>query len=116
MRRDGQTFTGWGGRRRTPTATYGFTTLAPGSAKRRATAVLRYHRVRAGLLHRLFTRAYLPDAALDADALLSAVDPRRRATLLCNAESGSGRTQYLFDIHLQGLNETVFLAYGDDRR
>ena len=67
-------------------------------------------------MDRLFTRAYLPGADLDADPLLSAVDTGRRASLLCIAESDSGRTHYRFDIHLQGPNETVFLAYGDDRR
>jgi protocatechuate 3,4-dioxygenase alpha subunit len=116
LRRDAQTFTGWGRAATDADGHYGFTTLAPGSATAGRPPFFAITVFARGLLHRLFTRAYLPDAALDADPLLSAVDPRRRATLLCNAESGSGRTQYLFDIHLQGLNETVFLAYGDDRR
>ncbi|MGA9357460.1 MAG: protocatechuate 3,4-dioxygenase subunit alpha, partial [Mycobacterium sp.] len=69
-----------------------------------------------GLLNRLFTRAYLPDGDLDADPLLAEVDAGRRPTLLCAAESVSGRTGYRFDIHLQGSNETVFLTYRDDPR
>jgi protocatechuate 3,4-dioxygenase alpha subunit len=116
LRRDGQTFTGWGRAATDADGRYGFTTLAPGSAGAgRPTffAIIVFAR---GLLHRLFTRAYLPGSALDADPLLSAVDPKRRATLLCSTETDSGRTQYRFDIHLQGPNETVFLAYGDDRR
>jgi protocatechuate 3,4-dioxygenase, alpha subunit len=67
-------------------------------------------------LNRLFTRAYLPDGDLDADLLLAAVDAGRRATLVCVAESASGRPGYRFDIHLQGPNETVFLTYRDDGR
>ena len=67
-----------------------------------------------GLLDRLFTRAYLPHGDPNADPLLATVEAGRRATLLCVAESG--RAAYRFDIHLQGPNETVFLAYRDDRR
>ena len=66
-----------------------------------------------GLLNRLFTRAYLPDGDLGTDPLLASVDAGRRATLVCVAESASGRPIYRFDIHLQGPKETVFLAYRD---
>ena len=69
-----------------------------------------------GLLHRLFTRAYLPGVDLGSDPLLSGVDPDRRATLFCVAESGSGRNGYRFDIRLQGPQETVFLAHRDGAR
>jgi protocatechuate 3,4-dioxygenase alpha subunit len=69
-----------------------------------------------GLLNHLFTRAYLPDVDVSADPLLATLDAARRASLLCVAESGSGGHGYRFDIHLQGPNETVFLAYRDDRR
>jgi protocatechuate 3,4-dioxygenase, alpha subunit len=113
LRRDWQTFTGWGRAATDADGHYGFTTLPPASAGAPFFAITVFAR---GLLHRLFTRAYLPDGVLDSDPLLSTVDPRRRATLLCSTESDSGRTQYRFDIHLQGPNETVFLAYGDDRR
>jgi protocatechuate 3,4-dioxygenase, alpha subunit len=113
LRRDGQTFTGWGRAATDADGHYGFTTLAPGSTGAPFFAITVFAR---GLLHRLFTRAYLPDGALDADPLLSTVDPARRNSLLCVTETHSGRTQYRFDIHLQGRNETVFLAYGDERR
>lgn len=69
-----------------------------------------------GLLHRLFTRAYLPSPDLDDDQLLARVDLLRRATLLCVDENDSGRVGYRFDIHLQGRSETVFLTYRDDMR
>lgn len=67
-----------------------------------------------GLLNRLFTRAYLPGADPDADPLLAAVPAERLETLLCVAENDGAA--YRFDIHLQGLAETVFLAYRADAR
>ena len=65
-----------------------------------------------GLLDRLFTRAYLPAEsqqadALDGDPLLSALPEDRRSTLLARRDD----TGYVFDVMLQGEDETVFLAY-----
>jgi protocatechuate 3,4-dioxygenase alpha subunit len=58
-----------------------------------------------GLLKRVATRFYFPDAA--ADVVLDGIEPGRRATLLASAEpDGSLR----FDIRLQGDAETVFFA------
>jgi protocatechuate 3,4-dioxygenase alpha subunit len=61
-----------------------------------------------GLLHRVPTRIYFGDEpeANDADPLLSALDPERRATLVATPEDGG----YRFDIHLQGDHETVFFG------
>jgi protocatechuate 3,4-dioxygenase alpha subunit len=116
LRRDGPGFTGWG-RAATDTAGhYAFTTLAPGPASDGRPPFFAIVVFARGLLNRLFTRAYLPDGDLDADPLLSTVDAGRRASLLCVAESDSGGTDYRFDIHLQGPNETVFLVYRDDGR
>jgi len=116
--RDGAMFLGFTGFGRAATDAdghYGFTTQTPGSVAWRPPffAITVFAR---GLLNRLFTRAYLPDGDLDADPLLAAVDSGRRATLVCVAESASGRPGYRFDIHLQGPNETVFLTYRDDGR
>jgi protocatechuate 3,4-dioxygenase alpha subunit len=60
-----------------------------------------------GVLKRLATRVYFPDetAANDADPVLSAVAPERRATLVA-AEDGGGGLR--FDVRLQGEGETVF--------
>ena len=116
LRRDGATgFTGFGRATTDADGHYVFTTVIPGSAGERPPffAIIVFAR---GLLNRLFTRAYLPDGDLDADPLLVTVDAARRATLVCIAESDSGQPGYRFDIHLQGPNETVFLAYRDDRR
>lgn len=63
-----------------------------------------------GLLHHLFTRAYLvgADDPAPADPLLDRIDPARRETLLARAD---GPASHRFDLHLQGDRETVFLEY-----
>ncbi|MGZ4509778.1 MAG: protocatechuate 3,4-dioxygenase subunit alpha [Mycobacterium sp.] len=112
--RDGAAFTGWGRCATDAGGRYGFTTVAPGSAGGGRPPFFAVTVFARGLLNRLFTRAYLPGADPDADPLLGAVDPVRRAGLFCVAESDG--TAYRFDIHLQGPDETVFLAYRDDGR
>jgi protocatechuate 3,4-dioxygenase alpha subunit len=61
-----------------------------------------------GLLHHLYTRAYLPGRP--DDALLSGLPAERRATLLATEERPA---VYRFDITLQGGTdkETVFLEF-----
>jgi protocatechuate 3,4-dioxygenase, alpha subunit len=110
LRRDGAAaFTGWGRCATDAAGHYSFSTLTPGATAGRAAffGIVVFAR---GLLNRLFTRAYLPGSDVHADALLSALDASRRQTLICAAENGG----YRFDIHLQGANETVFLAYRGD--
>lgn len=102
-------FTGWGRCATDGAGRYGFTTLTPGSVIEGRPPFFALTVFARGLLHRLFTRAYLPGADPDADPLLSAVPGERVSTLLCIAEN-DGRA-YRFDIHLQGPAETVFLAY-----
>lgn len=65
-----------------------------------------------GLLHHLFTRAYLigEHDRVPVDPLLDRIDPERRETLLARAD---GPDSYRFDIRLQGDRETVFLQYAD---
>ncbi|OBH02150.1 MULTISPECIES: protocatechuate 3,4-dioxygenase subunit alpha [unclassified Mycobacterium] len=100
LRRDDTAFTGWGRCATDAAGYYGFTTVAPGSDRGRAPffAIAVFAR---GLLDRLFTRAYLPHDAVNADPAL--------APLVCIPESGGAA--YRFDIHLQGPDETVFLEY-----
>jgi protocatechuate 3,4-dioxygenase alpha subunit len=98
LHRDGTTFTGFG---RAPTdddGQYSFTTVEPGA---RFFAITVFAR---GLLDRLFTRCYLPGAA---DALLDGLAPERRLTLQAERDE----TGLVFDIHLQGERETVFLTF-----
>jgi protocatechuate 3,4-dioxygenase alpha subunit len=111
LRRDGWTFTGWGRAATDADGRYGFTTVLPGAPIPGRPAFFAVTVFARGLMHRLFTRAYLPDVDASADPLLSAVGSRRVHTLLCVAESSSEQTRYRFDIHLQGPHETVFLAY-----
>ncbi|MFG1797675.1 protocatechuate 3,4-dioxygenase subunit alpha [Nocardia sp. NPDC049149] len=59
-----------------------------------------------GLLHRVVTRVYFPEHAdrHRVDPVLATVPPARRGTLIA-ARVGDG---YVFDVHLQGADETVF--------
>jgi protocatechuate 3,4-dioxygenase alpha subunit len=63
-----------------------------------------------GLLDRVVTRVYFPDEgqANEADPVLASIgDPARAATLIAARDPGApGRL--IFDIHLQGDQETVF--------
>ena len=99
LRRDGHTFTGWGRASTDRAGHYSFTTVTPGAPYFAITVFAR------GLLNRLFTRVYLPDAA--DDTFLASVDPDRRSTLRATRDE----TGYVFDVRLQGEGETVFLAY-----
>lgn len=58
-----------------------------------------------GLLDRVVTRVYLPDAGAD-DPVLASLDAARRGTLVAEP-AGDG---YRFDIRLQGEGETVFFS------
>jgi protocatechuate 3,4-dioxygenase, alpha subunit len=109
LRRADDAFTGWGRCATDAAGSYGFTTVLPG-APAGAAAFFAIAIFARGLLHRLFTRAYLPGAGLAADRLLSDVDAARRQTLICMDENDG----YRFDIHLQGPSETVFLGYRSD--
>ncbi|MEU6121214.1 protocatechuate 3,4-dioxygenase subunit alpha [Streptomyces sp. NPDC047123] len=102
--RDGVAFTGFG---RVPTDADGHwavRTLPPGGVSYVSLAVFAR-----GLLHHLYTRAYLVDEP--GDPLLAGLDAERRATLVARSEAP--RT-YRFDVHLQGADETVFLEFPAD--
>lgn len=124
LRRDGFTFTGFGRASTTRAGHYDFSTLLPGPTEPGAAPFFAVTVFARGLLHRLFTRAYLPaDApgasaeALATDRLLASVEESRRTTLVATADAptpasaASGVLGLRFDIHLQGGSETVFLAY-----
>ncbi|VFA90654.1 Protocatechuate 3,4-dioxygenase alpha chain [Nocardia farcinica] len=108
--RDGWTFTGFGRAAVDDTGHYSFTTVPPGGTEPGRAPFFALTVFARGLLHRLFTRAYLPlDArAVAADPLLSTVPADRRATLIARPDPHG----YVFDIRLQGPGETVFLDYG----
>lgn len=115
LRRDGHTFTGWGRAATDDDGHYTFSTRAPGATKAGAPAFFALVVFARGLLHKLHTRAYLPDdaAALAADPVLAALPEPRRRTLIAEREAdGSVR----FDLRLQGTEETVFLDFGGPGR
>lgn len=112
----GAAFTGFGRSATDADGRFKFTTVTPGSTSSGRPSFFAITVFARGLLHRLFTRAYLPDADPGSDPLLSTVDSERRTTLLCVAESDSGHDGYRFDIRLQGPRETVFLAHLDGPR
>lgn len=101
--RDGLTFTGFGRVATEPDGHYVLRTLPPGGVPYLSVCVFAR-----GLLHHLFTRIYLPRVDQDSDALLAALEPERRRTLI--AEATADRV-YRFDIRLQGERETVFLDF-----
>jgi protocatechuate 3,4-dioxygenase, alpha subunit len=110
LRRAGLVFSGWGRCAVDPAGRYSFTTIEPGPVAEGAAPFFAFVVFARGLLDRLFTRAYLPEAtdALAADPLLASLDDDRRRTLLAVREpDGSLR----FDIRLQGDGETGFLAF-----
>jgi protocatechuate 3,4-dioxygenase alpha subunit len=103
LRRDGWTFTGWGRASTDRLGHYSFTTVTPGAPFFAVTVFAR------GLLDRLFTRAYLPEAS--DDPFLATVEADRRTTLVATRDETGPSQGYVFDVHLQGERETVFLTY-----
>lgn len=104
--RDGHTFTGFARVATDADGSYTLHTVPPGGAPYLAVCVFAR-----GLLHHLFTRAYLPDLLgpdAGAEPLLASLPPDRRATLLAHP---TGPRAYRFDVRLQGEKETVFLDH-----
>ncbi len=61
------------------------------------------------MLRHLTTRIYFADEPANAaDPILALVPADRRATLMAERRDGDGRPIYVFDIRLQGEQETVF--------
>jgi protocatechuate 3,4-dioxygenase alpha subunit len=109
LRRAGNPFTGWGRSTTDRSGRFWFSTLEPGGSSGTPAPFFAVSVFARGLLHGLFTRAYLPGdvSALTADPLLNKVRPERRSALLCRRERDGLR----FDIHLQGPRESVFLQF-----
>lgn len=105
-------FSGFG---RIPTDGIGcfrFATIKPGQAPGPKGTLQAPHLVVSvfarGLLRRLVTRVYFPGEPANADDFaLSLVPPGRRATLIAHAIPGR-EGALVWDIHLQGPEETVF--------
>ena len=62
-----------------------------------------------GLLKRLTTRIYFSDEVSNSsDQVLNTVPSARRKTLIADTKPGSREPVYVFDVVLQGEDETVF--------
>jgi protocatechuate 3,4-dioxygenase alpha subunit len=109
--RDGWTFTGFGRMPVDDTGHYSFTTVRPGPGPDGGPAFFAIAVLARGLLHRLLTRAYLSldDAVAAGDPVLTSVPEDRRHTLVVREDEHG----FVFDIRLQGKDETVFLAHRD---
>jgi len=108
LRRDGDTFTGWGRAATDDAGHFSFTTVEPGPADDGSAPFFAMTILARGVLNRLFTRIYVPGTAgLATDALLTSVPEDRRGTLIARRD----RDGLVFDVILQGERETVFLRY-----
>jgi protocatechuate 3,4-dioxygenase alpha subunit len=105
LHRDGWTFSGFGRAQTDGDGHYRFTTVEPGPTEPGRPAFFAVTVFARGLLDRLFTRAYLPGPG--PDPLLDGLSPERRATLLTTRDEQG----LVFDIRLQGEDETVFLSF-----
>lgn len=104
LHRDGRIFTGFGRAATDDAGHYMLRTLPPGGVPYISACVFAR-----GLLHHLYTRAYLVDHPLyPADVFRASLPPRRRHTLDAVREED---LIYRFDVRLQGDEETVFLDF-----
>ncbi|MDN6637107.1 MAG: protocatechuate 3,4-dioxygenase subunit alpha [Yaniella sp.] len=105
--RDPFAFTGWGRGTTDNVGTYRFTTVQPGATDEGKAPFIHIVVFARGLLNKLHTRAYIPETeGLENDATLSALGDRAE-TLIAKRDG----KRLIFDIHLQGNNETVFFSY-----
>ena len=103
-------FRGFGRCPTEPDGTYGILTVLPGVLPgEHGTEQARHIDVSVfarGLLHRVVTRIYFEDQDNSDDPVLDTVPEDRRDTLVA-MKTADG---YLFDVRLQGEDETVFFA------
>ncbi len=95
---------------RTPDARYEIQTIRPGAASPdEAPRLLLWVGMR-GLLTHLYTVVYFSDEDNSRDLLLAGVPEARRQTLLAQRQDTPGSLSYVFDLRMQGDNETVFFT------
>jgi protocatechuate 3,4-dioxygenase alpha subunit len=93
---------------------YGFRTVKPGPVPDPDGAMQAPHinvgLFARGILRRMFTRIYFADEAANAsDPILTLVPEDRRQTLIARRDGTvDGVPRYVFDVRLQGDDETVF--------
>jgi protocatechuate 3,4-dioxygenase alpha subunit len=107
-------FKGFGRAATDSEGTYRFRTVKPGPVEAPGGGMQAPHIDVAifarGILRRVFTRVYFADEpANDTDAILTLVPAERRGTLIARPDGvADGIPRYVFDIRLQGEEETVF--------
>jgi len=112
-RRPNAKFTGFGRTGTDADGHFSFTTVKPGSVpgpdgKAQAPHILVALFAR-GMPRHLYTRIYFAgDAANASDPILALVPAQRRTTLIAERRERGGQPTYVFDIRLQGQDETVF--------
>jgi protocatechuate 3,4-dioxygenase alpha subunit len=105
-------FKGFGRYRTASDGRYAFDTVKPGAVAGPGGGMQAPHvnviLFARGLLHHLFTRIYFEGESANAgDPILALIpDAASRRTLIARRDGAAG---YVFDIHLQGESETVFL-------
>jgi protocatechuate 3,4-dioxygenase, alpha subunit len=112
-RRPNAKFTGFGRARTDANGGFSFATIKPGSVpgpdgKAQAPHILVAVFSR-GMPRHCYTRIYFADeAANSSDPVLNLVPADRRSTLITKRDERNEQAVYVFDIRLQGPNETVF--------
>ncbi len=114
-RRPNAKFTGFGRAGTDDEGAFSFTTIKPGAVpgvgadgKMQAPHILVAVFSR-GMPRHCYTRIYFADEAENAiDPILNLVPADRRGTLIAKLEERNGQPAYVFDIRLQGQDETVF--------
>jgi protocatechuate 3,4-dioxygenase alpha subunit len=89
---------------------YIFETIKPGKIDTETAPHINVTIFMRGLLLHVFTRIYFSDEGRSnsADAVLSTVPVDRQKTLIAKKVAGVTPVTYVFDVFLQGENETVF--------
>lgn len=102
------TFKGFG-RSETQGGVYAFRTVKPGAAPGEAPHI-NVNVFARGVLFQMTTRIYFEgEATNDTDPVMQLVPAERRSTLIARRNgTADGLPRYVFDIRVQGENETVF--------
>ena len=105
-------FTGFGrlGTGTNATHKFSFITIKPGAVEKQQAPHINVILFMRGSLLPLYTRIYFSDEeeANSKDELLNNIEPSRRNTLIAQRTEKPGLVEYIFNIQMQGENETVF--------
>lgn len=89
---------------------FSFDTIKPGSGQAGQAPFIAVTIFMRGLLNHVYTRVYFDDEtdANATDPVFRMVEAERQSTLLARRHDTSDGVEYVFDIHMQGAQETVF--------